>query len=137
MPGLILFLAIFLLGGCSQQVNTTSSTTTSQATSTATSTTATVLTVDRSYKCLTAQGDFIPVQTVAISNRLDKLDGKTIYVVQGEADPIIMPALFKAVMAKYTNTKWVFYQPASNYGISTVDDEIKKQANACIRGIGW
>jgi hypothetical protein len=89
------------------------------------------------YKCLNPQGDFIPVQTVALSPRLDTLNGKTIYVVQGEADPVIMPALFELLKKDYPSTTFVFYKPSSSFGESAVDTDTKADADATIRGIGW
>ena len=92
---------------------------------------------EKTYKSLNPQGDFIPVQTVALSPRLDTLNGKTVYVVQGEADPVIMPALFALLQKDYPNTTWVFYKPSSSFGESAVDADTKAVAKATIRGIGW
>lgn len=82
-------------------------------------------------------GSFIPVQTKALAPRLDTLDGKTIYVVQGEADAVIFPALIARLQKDYTKTKWVFYSPSASFGITAVDDTMKADAKGAIRGNGW
>jgi hypothetical protein len=82
-------------------------------------------------------GDFVPVQTKALAARLDTIDGKTIYVVQGEADPVIMPALIEKLRKDYPKTTWNFYQPSSSFGLAAPDDTMKKEAKGLIRGIGW
>jgi len=86
---------------------------------------------------LNPQGSFIPVQTKALAPRLDTIEGKTIYVVQGEADPVIFPALIERLKKDYTKTTWVYYLPSSSFGITAVDDTMKADAKAAIRGNGW
>ena len=92
---------------------------------------------DKEYRALNPVGVFIPVETSALSTRLDTLSGKTVYIIQGEADPIIMPALNQIVNEDYTDTTWVFYKPTSAYGLSAVDEELESNADGAIRGIGW
>ena len=96
-----------------------------------------VAATDKVYNALNPQGSFVPVQTKAISPRLDTIDGKTIYVVQGEADAVIMPALIDRLKKDYPKTNWVFYSPSASFGITAVDDTIKADAKATIRGNGW
>ena len=72
-----------------------------------------------------------------MSPRIDSIAGKTIYVIQGEADPVIMPALAEELLKKYPNTTWVYYNPVASFGSSTPDDTTKAAADAVIRGIGW
>jgi hypothetical protein len=137
---------------CSQAA--TPSTTTSKpnapATVTVTATpTAPAAAADKKYNVLDPTGAFIPVNTQALAPRLDKLDGKTIYVCQGEADPVVMPGLYKALVAKFTNTKFIYYD-RSDFGPSAPgtggtatstglpeDPNILKQVQGVIRGNGW
>jgi predicted esterase len=72
-----------------------------------------------------------------LAARLTTFDGKTIYIVQGEADPIIMPALNDRLRKDYQKTTWVYYQPSSSFGPTTPDDQTKAEAKAVIRGISW
>ncbi len=92
---------------------------------------------DKTYRALNPQGDFQPVETVSLAARLDTLNGKTIYIIQGEADPVIMPALAEALPRDYPNTTWVYYKPVSSFGDTRPDDTTKAEADAVIRGIGW
>ena len=96
-----------------------------------------VIEVDKEYRVLNPAGSFIPVETQALSPRLDTINGKTIYVIQGEADPVIMPALAAALPTAYPNATFVYYQPASSFGPSSVDDTTKAEADGVIRGNGW
>jgi hypothetical protein len=92
---------------------------------------------DKVYQALNPAGIFIPVDTVGLAERLDTINGKTIYLIQGEADPVIMPALNNVVNEDYPNTTWVYYNPVSSFGPGTPDDTVKAEADAVIRGIGW
>jgi hypothetical protein len=111
--------------------------------------TTTIVEVDRKYNVVDPTGIFRPVQTQAISARLDTIDGKTIYVCQGEADPVIMPALYKRLVKDYTKTKFIYYD-RSDFGPTTPgtggassstnqveDPDILKKVQGIIRGIGW
>ena len=104
---------------------------------------------DKEYRALNPQGLFIPVETKALAPRLDALNGKTIYVCQGEADPVIMPALYARLKADYPNTTWVYYD-RSDFGPNVPgtggtatstgqpeDPDILTKVQAVIRGIGW
>jgi hypothetical protein len=77
------------------------------------------------------------VNTFGLAPRLDTLDGKTIYVQQGEADPVIMPALAEHLAKNYTKTTWVYYKPTSSFVVSAPDDTTKADAKATICGIAW
>jgi hypothetical protein len=111
--------------------------------------TTTIVEVDRKYNVVDPTGIFRPVQTQAISPRLDTIDGKTIYVCQGEADPVIMPALYKRLVKDYPKTKFIYYD-RSDFGPTTPgtggtasstnqveDPDILKKVQGIIRGIGW
>jgi hypothetical protein len=104
---------------------------------------------DKTYRALNPQGVFIPVQTKTLAERLTTIEGKTIYVCQGEADPVIMPALYKELQKKYPKTTWMYYD-RSDFGPNVPgtggtatstnkveDPDILKKVNAVIRGNGW
>ena len=136
----IALVLVLVLTGCPAATPTPSATATATPTSTpsATSTPQVVtVEVEKSYKCLNPQGIFIPVETSALSPRLDTLNGKTIYIIQGEADPVIMPALSKMANEEYPNTTWVYYNPVSSFGSSSIPAEVVAAADGLIRGIGW
>ncbi len=92
---------------------------------------------DKEYQALNPAGIFVPVETSALSPRIDNLDGKTIYVIQGEADPVIMPALAAALPVEFPNATFVYYQPASSFGPSATDATVQAEADGVVRGIGW
>ncbi|MFC2022778.1 hypothetical protein ACFLTL_01265 [Chloroflexota bacterium] len=93
--------------------------------------------VDKEYRVVNPLGDYIPVETEALSPRLDTIDGKTIYIIQGEADPVIMPALAAALPIAYPNTTFVFHNPINGMGASAPDDQTIEEADAIVRGNGW
>jgi hypothetical protein len=92
---------------------------------------------DTVYNALNPAGDFAPVQTKTLAARLTTLDGQLIYVVQGEADPVIMPALIDRLKKDYPKTNWNFYSPSSGFGLTAPDATMKADAKATIRGVGW
>lgn len=106
---------------------------------------ATTTTKEKTFNCLNPVGIQPPVTIVPLSPRLDTIVGKTIYIVQGEADPIIMPALVTALQQKYPTTFFNYYQPSSSFGPTAPDDTMKAAskadgtggANGIIRGNAW
>ena len=119
------------------------------ATVTATPTSTAAVVKDKTYRAVNPTGNFIPVETKALSPRLTTIEGKTIYVHQGEADPVIMPALYKALVAKYPKTTWIYYD-RSDFGPSVPgtggtatstglpeDPDILKKVQGVVRGNGW
>ncbi len=105
----------------------------------------TTATKEKSYNCLNPVGVQPPVTISPLAPRLDTMDGKTIYVVQGEADPVIMPALYAALKDAYPKTFFNYYQPSSSFGSNAIDATTKAPAkadgtggaNAIVRGNGW
>jgi hypothetical protein len=97
----------------------------------------TAATKEKSYNCLNPVGVQPPVTVSPLAARLDTMDGKIIYVVQGEADPVVMPALYTALQATYPKTTWNYYQPSSSFGASAPDAQTKAEAKAVIRGNAW
>ncbi len=139
-------LVAMLLAGCTPTTTTPPTTQPTQQTpantpkpapATITVTPTPAAAADKSYNYLNPMGSFIPVQTKALAPRLDKIEGKTIYVVQGEADAVIFPALIERLKKDYPKTNWVFYQTSASFGINAVDDTMKKDCQAAIRGNGW
>ncbi len=140
----IILALVLMLPGCTQAPapQTTVPTVSKQAsvttvTVTPTAPTTTTIEVEKKFNVLDPTGIFIPVQTKPLANRPNTLDGTIVYIVQGEADPVIMPALNDYLQKNRPKTTWVYYNPQSSFGISTPDDKIKAEAKASIRGIGW
>jgi hypothetical protein len=125
-------------------------TVTPKTTATTTSTSTPVAAKEMTYRAMNPAGIFIPVQTVGLAPRLTTIVGKTLYICQGEADPVIMPALYKAMVAKFPTTKFLYYDvsafgpntpgtgttPAASTGLPEPTDILTK-VDAVIRGIGW
>ncbi len=112
---------------------TTGATTTSPSTSTPTTQ---IVEKDKTYNVVNPAGEFVPVKTIALNPRLDTLKGKTIWVWQGESDPVIGPALYPLMQKTYPDST-IKYTGVSGMGLSSIEDEVKKNANAVIRLNGW
>ncbi len=97
---------------------------------------ATTAAKDKSFNYLDPRGIQPPVQLSSLAKRLTTVDGMTMYVNQGEADPIIMPALWERVQKDYPKTNWKYIQ-TSSFGPSAPEQEVKDTADAVIRGIAW
>ncbi len=91
---------------------------------------------EKSFACLSPIGIQPPVQISPLAPRLDKFDGKTIYVNQGEADPVIMPALWERVQKDFPKTTWK-YIATSSFGPASPEQEVRDTADAVLRGIAW
>ena len=90
---------------------------------------------DRVYKYLNPVGIQDPVELYPLAPRLDKLDGKTIYLSQGtggEAE-ILIP-LRKRLQADYPNVNWQMVTAAAGGGLT---EEQLRNADAVIRGVVW
>ncbi len=99
--------------------------------------TPTVIEKDKSYNFLSPRGIALPVTIKALAKRPASLDGLTVYICQGEADPVIMPALSQIAPQKNPKTTWVYFNPVSGFGPAAPEDEVKQKANAVVRGISW
>jgi hypothetical protein len=95
-----------------------------------------VIEKEKSYNCLSPIGVQPPINIVPLSPRLDTIKGKTIYVNQGEADPVIMPALWDRLNKDYPDTNWKLIA-SSSFGPAAPEDEVKQNAKAVIRGNAW
>ena len=91
---------------------------------------------EKKYKCLNPVGIQDPVTLKPLAPRLDKIDGKTIYVcINAGGDQDITIPLRKRLPADYPNVNW---KMKLNYGFSaSLTDEEKKDADAVIAGVIW
>ncbi len=90
---------------------------------------------DRIYKCLNPVGIAEPVQIHSLASRLDKLEGKEIWIsITGEPD-ITIP-LEKRLRNDYPNVNW---KQKKTYTISPVElsEEEMKTADAVIQAVCW
>ena len=93
------------------------------------------------YRCLNPVGMQQPVDLHALAPRLDKLDGKNIYVsigAGGEQD-ITIP-LPQALQRAYPNVNWHVTRAAPHMTIAgsiALSPEEMKTADALIRGVVW
>ncbi len=94
------------------------------------------VTVDKQYNALSPRGIQPAIEISSLAERLDSLVGKTVYVNQGEADPIIMPALYERLKEEYPDTNWVLIA-TSGFGPATPEPDVLENADAVIRGIAW
>ena len=88
---------------------------------------------DKVYKCLNPVGIQEPVDLHPLAPRLDKLDGKNIYLSQstgGEQDVLI--PLRKRLPADYPSVNWKMVMAGS-----AITEEEMKTADAVIRGVVW
>jgi len=130
--------ALMILPACSGGGTTTTVTSTKTVTAPATGTTTQPKEVEKVYKVINPQGNYIPVETKGLAPRLDSLKGKVIYFNESEANPRIMPALLKRLKAEYEPAGTSFnYQASASFGPSNPDEDILKNAKAAIRGVSW
>ena len=93
------------------------------------------------YKCLNPVGYQESVELHPLAPRLDKLDGKTIYIrigAGGEQD-ITIP-LPKALQRDYPNVNWVVTRAAPHMTIAgsmALTEEEMKTADGLIRAVVW
>jgi hypothetical protein len=94
------------------------------------------------YKCLSPVGlQLMSIQTYPLAPRLDKLDGKTIFVsigAGGEQD-ITIP-LPKKLQEKYPNVNWQITRAAAHLtvdGSVALTEEQIRTADGLIRGVVW
>jgi hypothetical protein len=138
LPLLASIILVLILVATSCTLGTTASpTVTKTVTVTPTSTQTTAAAAkDKTYRALNPEGNFVPVETKALAPRLDTIEGKTIYVWQGESDPVIGPALYPLLQKTYPKTNWV-YVGVSGTGLSAPEEEVLKNAKGVIRLNGW
>ena len=135
----VITIATLLVTGCSTPTATPTTTTQSTPTTTvvAPAPVTTVVEKDKTYNALSPRGIALPVTIKALAPRPSSLDGLTVYICQGEADPIIMPALAKVAPVKAPKTTWVYFNPVSGFGPASPEDEVLAKAKAVVRGISW
>ena len=96
---------------------------------------------DKIYKFLNPVGIQDPVEQHPLAPRLDKLDGKTIYmsVGAGGEQGILIP-LVKMLPEKFPQVNWkiVYAAPhATVAGSIALTEEQMQDADALIRGVVW
>ncbi len=124
----VILILIMVIPGCTQKSPTLSTTTGEQQSTTKVK--------DAIYRVLNPRGIAPKVDTKSLAPRLDTLDGKTIWISQAEADPVIMPALIERLKKEYTKTTWETKVTSSTGPIELSADEMKK-AQALIQGNAW
>jgi hypothetical protein len=134
---IVVLIIVLVATTCTAAPTTTTpaATTTKPAATTPAATTQVVI-KDKTYKAVNPEGIFVPVETKSLAPRLDTLDGKVIYVNQGEADPVIMPALWTRLQKDYPKVTWKLIA-SSSFGPNAPEAEVLAGAKAVIRGIGW
>jgi hypothetical protein len=98
---------------------------------------------EKTYKCLNPVGIHTPVDLSPLAPRLDKLDGKTIFVsigAGGEQD-ITIP-LPKKLQEKYPQVNWMVQGAGPHLtkagSISLTDEQVESgEIDALIRGVIW
>ncbi|HEY96491.1 MAG TPA: hypothetical protein G4O15_16310 [Dehalococcoidia bacterium] len=98
---------------------------------------------EKTYKCLNPVGIHTPVDLSPLAPRLDKLDGKTIFVsigAGGEQD-ITIP-LPKKLQEKYPQVNWIVQGAGPHLtkagSISLTDEQVESgEIDALIRGVIW
>ena len=90
----------------------------------------------KKYKCLNPVGIQEPITLYPLVPRLDKLDGKTIYVsINAGGDQDITIPLLKRLPQDYPNVNWKIKR---QFGFSAdLTTEEKKDADAVIAGVIW
>lgn len=88
------------------------------------------------YRCLNPVGIQDPVTLYPLAPRLDRLEGKTIYVsINAGGDQDITIPLLKRLPADYPGVNWKIKR---QFGFSAkLTDEEKKEADAVIAGVIW
>jgi hypothetical protein len=133
---------VMLVTGCSTTPTASPTPTATKPAATTTPTTTPtpitqVVEKDKSYNILSPRGIALPVTVSALAPRPATIDGLTLYIVQGEADPIIMPALAQIAPQKYPKTTWVYFNPVSGFGAAAPETEVLATAKGVVRGISW
>jgi hypothetical protein len=145
----VVLVLVLVVIGCAQVAKSTPTATTSKpatsttpsptplATSTPTTTpTPQVVTKDKTYNVLNPVASFQPTMLYPLAPRLDTFDGKTIWFIQTEADPVILPVLWDRLQKEYPKTTW--QRTISNVpSPAKMTADQQKTAQAAISGIGW
>jgi hypothetical protein len=91
--------------------------------------------VEKVYQVLNPAGTYQTVETHACAPRLDTVDGKIIFINQGEAYPVVLPVLIPKLQKDYPKTTFIIGYNKS-YGTLNLSD-IPKNAQAQIMGVSW
>ena len=88
------------------------------------------------FKCLNPVGIQDQITLYPLAPRLDRIDGKTIYVtINAGGDQDITIPFLKRLQSDYPNVNW---QIRRKFGFSAeLTDEERKDADALIAGVIW
>lgn len=88
------------------------------------------------YKCLNPMGIQEPVDQYPLAPRLDKLDGKTIYLcINAGGDQDITIPLLKKLPAEYPKVNWKIKR---QFGFrAELNEEERKDCDGVIAGVIW
>jgi hypothetical protein len=90
---------------------------------------------DKVYRCLNPVGISLPVETHGLAPRLNRLEGKTIYLsITGEPD-ITIP-LEKRLKSKYPAVNWKIKKTYTTNPVEMSEEEMKG-CDALIQAICW
>lgn len=87
------------------------------------------------YKCLNPVGMKQPVDTSPLARRLDRLDGKTVFI-SASGEPDIMIPLEEKLRGDCPRVHW---EKKHTYSIDVdrLSGEEMKRADAVIQGVAW
>lgn len=89
----------------------------------------------KTYKCLNPVGMKQPVDTFPLAQRLDRIDGKTIYL-SASGEPDIMIPLERRLRRDCPDVNWKKKHTYST-DVDPLSDEEMKTADAVIQGVAW
>ncbi len=87
---------------------------------------------------LNPQGTKPPIRLIPMAQRLDSIEGKTIYIINIGFGETFLPETQKVLAEQYPQTNWVLKRKSGSY----FDDdpalwkEIKEKGHAMIMGVG-
>jgi hypothetical protein len=90
---------------------------------------------EKVHKCLNPVGMKQPVNTFPLAERLDRIDGKTIYI-SASGEPDIMIPLEQRLRRDYPNVNWKKKHTYST-DVDALSDREMKTADALIQGVAW
>ena len=90
---------------------------------------------DRVYKCLNPQGIAKPIELFPLAPRLDKLDGKEIWISEA-GEPDVNIALEKRLKTDYPDVDWKVKKTYQTNALQLTEEEMKT-SDAVIQSVIW